>query len=79
MKYRIVMKMCSNQKEAEKMLATVKDKARSPFVNYNNNTRSWYVVLSEVDGRDKADEAYSWFRSKGLQIFIQKMAGDNNE
>lgn len=71
-KYRVIYKICASEKEAGRVLKTIKDKAREPYILYRPLSKSWLVVLCNSENREEADKAYAWFRNRGMEIALQK-------
>lgn len=73
MGYRIIYKkVFDSEKDAEKAVKELKDKASSPRV-FPGKEAGWLVVLYESDRLSMIDKGMSHYRSAGLTVFMQKV------
>lgn len=73
MGYRIIYKkIFESQKDAEKAVKEVKDKAHAPYAVCGKSA-GWVVVLYEHEKPSKIEEGVKYYESKGLTVFVQKV------
>lgn len=71
--YRIIYKVCSTESEAKSELKKVKQYAKNPQVVFSTKSNSWVVQLFQCETRYEINQAYAYYRKKGIKMNIQNM------
>ena len=72
MKWRVTYKrVYSTQKEAERDLKDVKNKAKNPVVK-QGLSGGYLIVLYESDNRVMIDRSVEYYTKNGLLVFVNK-------
>lgn len=72
MKWRVTYKrVYGTQKEAERDLRDVKDKAKNPVVK-QGLSGGFLIVLYESEDRVMIDRSVDYYTKKGLLVFVNK-------